>query len=293
MRGTWLDIGWGKRTEDLNASRKNGNSQCQEVGGMGHSRMFRRLGRWETLRTQDLRCNALQWGVGTRRALLQHKDRASSERWVCPPTVKNSAPEFFQSDRTVGTKMEWSEEKGGPVTVPKWDPTQVAVPRSDTISEAIECTQKGTYHDCPLKHPKSSWENKMQIFTPNQWTEAADACGWIRERLEEAEEVDETVGGPADSINLTSKISQTLDHQSGSIHQVLWGPKHIHRRGLPGQVLIREDTPNPQETRELMGWRDFVGWVDRCGVILVEIVGESMGSGAIRGWTERGIKSGV
>jgi hypothetical protein len=42
-----------------------------------------------------------------------------------------------------------------------------------------------------------------------------------------------------------------------------------------------------------MGWRDFVGWVDRCGVILVEIVGESMGSGAIRGWTERGIKSGV
>jgi hypothetical protein len=73
--------------------------------------------------------------------------------------------------------MEWSEEKGGPVTVPKWDPTQVAVPRSDTISEAIECTQKGTYHDCPLKHPKSSWENKMQIFTPNQWTEAADACG--------------------------------------------------------------------------------------------------------------------
>jgi hypothetical protein len=28
----------------------------------------------------------------------------------------------------------------------------------------------------------------MQIFTPNQWTEAADHCGWIRENLGEAEE---------------------------------------------------------------------------------------------------------
>jgi hypothetical protein len=28
----------------------------------------------------------------------------------------------------------------------------------------------------------------MQTFAPNQWTEAVDACGWIREKLEEAEE---------------------------------------------------------------------------------------------------------
>ena len=44
----------------------------------------------------------------------------------------------------------------------------------------------------------------MQIFAPNQWTEATDPCGWIRENLEEAEEEEEEdpVGGPAVSINL-------------------------------------------------------------------------------------------
>jgi hypothetical protein len=36
----------------------------------------------------------------------------------------------------------------------------------------------------------------------NQWTEAADLCGWIRERLKEAKESDPTVGGWAVSIDL-------------------------------------------------------------------------------------------
>jgi hypothetical protein len=39
------------------------------------------------------------------------------------------------------------------VTRPKWDPAQGEDPRSDTVTEAIECSQKGTYHDCPLKDP--------------------------------------------------------------------------------------------------------------------------------------------
>ena len=42
----------------------------------------------------------------------------------------------------------------------------------------------------------------MQIFAPNQRTEAADPCGLIREKLEEAEEEGDPVGGPAVSINL-------------------------------------------------------------------------------------------
>jgi hypothetical protein len=34
----------------------------------------------------------------------------------------------------------------------------------------------------------------MQIFAPNQWTEAANPCGLIREKLEEAEEEGNPVG---------------------------------------------------------------------------------------------------
>jgi hypothetical protein len=45
------------------------------------------------------------------------------------------------------------------------------VPRPDT--EDMESSQKGTYHDCPLKYPTSRSEIQMQIFAPNQLTEAA------------------------------------------------------------------------------------------------------------------------
>jgi hypothetical protein len=39
---------------------------------------------------------------------------------------------------------------------PKWDPSQGEAPRTDTITEAMECSQKGIYYDCPLKDPTSS-----------------------------------------------------------------------------------------------------------------------------------------
>jgi hypothetical protein len=52
--------------------------------------------------------------------------------------------------------MERSPEKEGPVTGPKWDPAQGEVPRPDNITEAMECPQRGIYHDCPLKDPTSS-----------------------------------------------------------------------------------------------------------------------------------------
>ena len=35
----------------------------------------------------------------------------------------------------------------GPETGPKWNPAQGEAPRPDTITEAMECSQKGTYHD--------------------------------------------------------------------------------------------------------------------------------------------------
>ena len=42
----------------------------------------------------------------------------------------------------------------------------------------------------------------MQIFASNHWTEAADLCSWIRQKLEEAEKDGDPVGEPAVSINL-------------------------------------------------------------------------------------------
>jgi hypothetical protein len=41
------------------------------------------------------------------------------------------------------------------VIVPNWDPAQGEVPSPGTIIETVECSQKGTYHDCPPEHPTS------------------------------------------------------------------------------------------------------------------------------------------
>ena len=60
-----------------------------------------------------------------------------------------------------------------------------------------------------------------------------------------AEGQGDPVAGPADTINLDPETSQTLNHQPGSIHQRLWGPKHIYSKGLPGLSSVREDPPNP------------------------------------------------
>jgi hypothetical protein len=58
----------------------------------------------------------------------------------------------------------------------------------------------------------------------------------------------------------TSEISQTLDHQPGSICQLILAPQHTYSRGLLDLDSVREDAPNPQETgspREIQG---LVGW---------------------------------
>jgi hypothetical protein len=38
---------------------------------------------------------------------------------------------------------------------PKWDPAEREAPRPDTITEAMEHSQKGTYYDCPPEEPIS------------------------------------------------------------------------------------------------------------------------------------------
>jgi hypothetical protein len=58
----------------------------------------------------------------------------------------------------------------------------------------------------------------MQIFHPTNGQKLLIPV--IRVKLEEAEEEGEPIGRPVVSIYLTSKISEILEHQPGSIHQV-------------------------------------------------------------------------
>jgi hypothetical protein len=78
------------------------------------------------------------------------------------------------------------------------------------------------------------------------------------------------------------RIFQTLDHQTDSMNQLIWGPQHTYSRGLPGLCSFRDDAPNPQETggpREFkgqvgghpcgdgVGWGGGVGWEQLEGVL--------------------------
>ena len=97
-----------------------------------------------------------------------------------------------------------------------------------------------------------NWQ--MQIFAPDQWSEAPDSCGWIWRKMEEAEEEDYSVEYQKSQLTWTLEISQILEHQPESIHQLIWSPQHIYSRGIPNLGLVREDVPNPQET---WGPREF------------------------------------
>jgi hypothetical protein len=76
--------------------------------------------------------------------------------WGCHPTVTPLTHNCFCLKELQGWKWRgaWGEE--GPATSPKWDPVKGEVPGPDTITEVMECPQKGTYHDCPTRDPTSS-----------------------------------------------------------------------------------------------------------------------------------------
>ena len=40
-----------------------------------------------------------------------------------------------------------------------------------------------------------------------------------------------------------------LSHQPGSTQELVWGPRHIYGRGLPGLPSVGEDLPNPWDLR--------------------------------------------
>jgi hypothetical protein len=101
-------------------------------------------------------------------------------------------------------------------------------------------------------------KSQMQIFAPNQWTEAADPYGWFREGWKKLRRRVILKENHQSQLIWTPKISQTVDHQTDSIHQLIWGPQHTYSRGLLGLCSFRDDAPNPQETG---GPREFRGQV--------------------------------
>jgi len=120
-------------------------------------------------------------------------------------------------------------------------------------------SQKGTYHECP----PSSCKSQMQICAPNQWTEAADPCGWVREQLEEAEEEGNRIRGPTVSINLDPWNLSATETPTRQHTQLRWGSQHIYSRGLPSLGSVRKDAHSPQETGGPKGFRGLVGWLRR------------------------------
>ena len=71
----------------------------------------------------------------------------------------------------------------------------------------------------------------MPIFTPNQWTEAGDPCGLIREKLEEDEEEGDPIGRPAISTNLDPQdLSDTKPPTRQHIGAVLKPLTQIQQR---------------------------------------------------------------
>jgi hypothetical protein len=74
-------------------------------------------------------------------------------------------------------------------------------------------------------------ESQMQIFAPNQWTEAADPCGWIRESLEEAEQKGKHLERPVVSINLDPQdLSNSWPPNRQHTPADMRPPTHIHQR---------------------------------------------------------------
>jgi hypothetical protein len=100
---------------------------------------------------------------------------------------------------------------------------------------------------------------RCRYLYPTKWTEAADPCGWIREKLEEAEEEGDPVGGPTVSTNLDPRdlsdtMPPTIQHTAADMRP----PTHIQQK--TAGFGLREGAPNPQETGGLREWGGVVGW---------------------------------
>ena len=102
----------------------------------------------------------------TQDAHLQQEGRTSVWLWACNSTVTPLTHNCFYLKELQEWKWRGAWGKEGPVTGPKWDPGQGEVPRPDTIIEAMECSQKGTYMTA-LWETQQAAESDADLYTTN------------------------------------------------------------------------------------------------------------------------------
>ena len=111
--------------------------------------------------------------------------------------------------------------------------------------------------------------SQKQILWANQWTEAGDLYGWIREKLEEAEEKSGPIGRLAVSTNLDLWDLLETELPTG---QYTWADLRTltctAEDCVSDLASVREDMPNPGVTWGPKEWGGPVWWA--VGNILLE-----------------------
>jgi hypothetical protein len=163
-RGTWLGMGLGSRREALRASRKNRNWQPQEVGG---GRTLQNVPEtWEVRDSQDSKGGTLAEMLDSRGLIELTSSRKTghqvrekgailqSHLWpIIVPVWKKFRD--GNGEKPEEKKVQWQAQSGIQL--------KGEFPRPDTITEAKEHSQKGTWQHSAQK----AAESQMQIFTPN------------------------------------------------------------------------------------------------------------------------------
>ena len=116
-------------------------------------------------RLSGLKGIKIQWGEGTYRAHLQQKVGMSSEGWGYQPQSKlwPIIVPVWQNCR-YGNGEEPEERRYS--DRPKVGSSSRCGPRPDTITEAMEHLQKGTYHDCPPKIQQAAERVRCRYLYP-------------------------------------------------------------------------------------------------------------------------------
>ena len=180
-------------------------------------------------------------------------------------------------------RTDWG--KGGPVTSPNWYPAEGDIPKPDTITDVMV-----------FLHTEASmaalWEAQQAIERVRcSYSELKDRSwgpyGWIRERLEEAEEEGKHIGPHRKTSSLKQTGPPKISHKNkAQIRQYTLTymslPTHIQQR-TAWSGLSEDDVSKPRDTWVPMEW----GRLGCCNIFMV-IWKEEWGEELLEGRLRRG-----